>query len=182
MSSSSNNWYVITGGPSSGKTTLLTLLEKRGHKTLPEAARVYIDEEIAKGRTIEEIRKDEQQFQLDIVHMKISIEAAHDPNQIIFFDRGMHDSTAYNNAYGWDIHPVLKKATQTSRYQKVFLLEPLPTFTKDYARTEDAEFTARLTQLLEEAYRESGMEPIRVPVLEPEERVRYILEHINQEG
>ncbi len=180
--SRANKWYVITGGPSSGKTTLLTLLEKQGHKTFPEAARVYIDEEIAKGRTIEDIRKDEQQFQLDIVHKKIAIEASHDPAQVTFFDRGMHDSTAYINAYGWSIHPVLKKATEETRYQKVFLLEPLPTFTKDYARTEDAEFTKRLTELLVEAYRESGMDPIRVPVLEPEERVRYILEYINQEG
>ena len=48
---SNSSWYVITGGPSTGKTTLLEELAKRGYKTIPEVARVVIDEGIAAGKT-----------------------------------------------------------------------------------------------------------------------------------
>jgi len=52
-----SKWYVITGGPSSGKSTVLSCLEKMDYRIIPEAARVLIDEEMAKGKTLEEIRK-----------------------------------------------------------------------------------------------------------------------------
>ena len=42
----SNNWYVITGAPSSGKTTLLEYLKKKGQKVYFEWARIYIDQEM----------------------------------------------------------------------------------------------------------------------------------------
>ena len=58
-----NNWYVITGAPSSGKTTIVKLLKSKGYIVLYEAARIYIDQELKKGKTIQKIRKDEGKFQ-----------------------------------------------------------------------------------------------------------------------
>lgn len=37
------NWYVITGGPGSGKTTTAHLLKERGYTTTFEHARHYLD-------------------------------------------------------------------------------------------------------------------------------------------
>ena len=37
------NWCVITGGPCTGKTTVVELLAQRGYKTTIEHARHYID-------------------------------------------------------------------------------------------------------------------------------------------
>jgi predicted ATPase len=37
------NWYVITCGPSSGKTTTLNILNKKGYNTTIEHARHYLD-------------------------------------------------------------------------------------------------------------------------------------------
>lgn len=54
-----NNWFALTGAPSSGKTTVLKELEKKGYKVYEEWARVYIDSEMQKGKTLKEIRKDE---------------------------------------------------------------------------------------------------------------------------
>lgn len=36
------NWYAITGGPSSGKTTTANLLKERGYITTFEHARHYV--------------------------------------------------------------------------------------------------------------------------------------------
>jgi len=56
-------WYVITGGPCSGKTTIIKELRKIGYIVYPEAARIFIDKEIRKGRLLKEIRKNEAKFQ-----------------------------------------------------------------------------------------------------------------------
>jgi hypothetical protein len=44
------NWHVRTGAVSSGITTLIDQLADRGFQTVPEATRLYIEEEMAKGR------------------------------------------------------------------------------------------------------------------------------------
>jgi hypothetical protein len=100
-------WYVLTGGPCAGKTTLLAELEKRGYKTVPEAARTYIDQERAKGRTLEEIRSDEGAFQHALIPMKVSAEQNASKDDVTFFDRGMHDSLVYFSYAGVSHHPEL---------------------------------------------------------------------------
>jgi predicted ATPase len=175
-----NNWYVITGGPSSGKSTLIAELENLGYKTLPEAARVFIDEELAKGSTLEEIRNDERVFQHKVLRKKVELEEREDGSLLTFFDRGMHDTVAFLEAYGWKIEQEVKNAIAKAKYRNVFLLDPLPFFTDDYARTEDHDFTKKITDLLFDVYHSAGMTPIRVPVLEPKARTEFVLNHVNQ--
>ena len=53
------NWHVITGAACSGKTTLIDLLADKGFQTVPETGRQYIEIEMARGRTLDEIFEDE---------------------------------------------------------------------------------------------------------------------------
>ena len=172
----SNNWYVITGGPSTGKTTLLEELEKLGHKTVAEAARSVIDEALKKGISIEQLRTDEKQFQHDVVKLKAEIEALNDQTALTFFDRGMHDTIAYLRYYGFTIEDWVLELMRNAKYKKVFLLEPLSTYKQDYARTEDHDFTKGLQAFLKRAYTEYGMEPVSVPALSVNQRVQFILD------
>ncbi len=67
------NWWVVTGGPSSGKSDLLSYIQfYYGHKVrvFPEAARVLIDLGRSRGQTTEQIRADEFYFQEMVAHMK----------------------------------------------------------------------------------------------------------------
>lgn len=175
----SNNWYVITGGPSTGKTTLLAELEKKGYKVVPEAARTLIDDAIDQGISVEELRRDEKKFQEDVALLKIKIESSLDPAETIFFDRGMHDTLAYMRHYEFAINQEITNLMQQSRYKNIFLLQPLDTFTRDYARTEDQNFLDHIHQLLHDAYTEFGMKPILVPKSSPRKRADFILQHIS---
>lgn len=177
----SNNWYVITGGPSSGKTTLLKELEKLGHKTIPEAARTVIDEALKKGISVEELRSNEKRFQNDVARLKEKIEATHDKNVLTFFDRGMQDTVAYMRHYGFGIEDWVAVFMDKARYQKVFLLEPLSTYQSDYARTEDHDFAKNLHKLLHDAYTEFGMKPVHVPAVSLNDRVKLILDKVKME-
>lgn len=173
------NWYVITGGPSSGKTTVIHGLKSRGYTVFEEAARLVIDEGIATGKTIQEIRKDEKKFQQTVLQRKIKTEFSHDKSTLSFFDRGMHDTLAYYRFYNWEIPPKITEVMQHATYKKVFLLDPLPFFEQDYARTEDQNFAKVLTRLLHTAYHENGVGVIKVPVLSPKKRLQFILNHID---
>ena len=44
------NWYVITGAPSSGKSSVIRELENLGYRVVHEVARAYIEEELKKGK------------------------------------------------------------------------------------------------------------------------------------
>lgn len=170
------NWYVITGGPSCGKTTTLAELEKLGYATLPEAARVVIDEGIAAGSTIAQIRKDEIGFQDKVLKRKVDVENTQSKNALTFFDRGMHDTKAYLQMYDEVLTPEQSKAIKNAQYKAVFLLDPLLKFENDYARTEDKEFTKKITGLLRQAYEDYTITVITVPILSPKKRAQFILE------
>ena len=86
---SQTNWYVITGGPSTGKTTLINMLNKQGYNTTIEHARHYIDTMIDKGKTVEEIRKNKKEFQLGVLKMQIEQEASINKNEMYFLDRAI---------------------------------------------------------------------------------------------
>lgn len=175
-----NKWFVITGGPSTGKTTLLSELGKLGYVTVPEAARAVIDQAIAKGISVEELRSDEKQFQEDVAFMKRDVEAELDPNTITFFDRGMQDTVAYYGSYGFAMDNGVEALMDHSKYQQVFLLEPLETYKEDYARVEDEAFRKKIGDLLEEAYTKYGMKPVRLPATTLADRVKLIQSYISK--
>jgi predicted ATPase len=177
-----NNWYVITGTTSTGKTTLIDELAKRGYKTVPEAARTLIDQAATKGISAKELRTNEREFNREVLRLKQELDARQDPNELVFFDRGVHDILAYARYYQYDHIEHVIEAAERSRYRKVFLLDQLP-YEHDYARTEDAEFSQDIQRLLEQVYTEYDMMPIHVPVLEggPAARADFVLQHVGGE-
>lgn len=174
----SNNWYVVTGAPHAGKTSVLELLENEGYWVVYETARIYIDNEIEKGRTIEEIRKNELEFQKGILDLKIDIEKNLPKNEMIFFDRAIPDSSAYYELCGLTNDKYLEKVTRESKYKKVFLFDYLP-YKKDYARIENEEEQITLHKLLKESYEKINIPMISVPVTDTkEQRMKFVLNNI----
>lgn len=176
------NWHVIAGGVSNGKTTLINLLAERGYATVPEAARAIIDEGLARGETLEQIRGEENAWQQKILRHILDTEATLNPNSLIFFDRGAHDGLAHLKSKGVTPGDYWEELTAHPRkpyYKTVFLLDPLPEFEHDYGRTEDAETAKRLNDLTAKVYIRFGMEPIRIPYAPPEQRLELILSHLD---
>ncbi len=171
------NWYVLTGGPSSGKTKTLEYLAFLGYPIVPETARVWIDSEMSQGKTIEQIRADEMSFQRRVWRMKTQAERRINPNRLTFFDRGLPDTVAYYQAYNQPLS-VSDVALKKHRYAGIFLLEPFQ-FQQDYARTEDADFVDRLNNLLHQAYTDLGHTVITVPKMPINRRAKFILDRIS---
>ena len=171
------NWYVITGGPGSGKTTTIHLLRDKGHTTTIEHARHYIDTQRISGRTVEEIRKNQLEFQRGVLNMQIEQEAYLSLDEIVFLDRALPDALAYYKFLKLPIDEKLDKALKEVSYKKIFILDFLP-LVNDYARIEDGEAQQKIHALITAVYESLSFPVIHVPVLPQEERVDFILKNL----
>ncbi len=170
-------WYVLTGGPCAGKTTLIEALAARGFRTVPEAARLFIEREQSRGRSLDEIRADEIAFQRALIPLKVAMQGDASRGAPVFFDRGMHDSAAYIARLTDERFPEVEDAVRNSAYDAVFLLDRLP-YSTDGVRTETDAEAKRIQTFIENAYRAAGFSPIRVPVLPLQERIEFVLSNI----
>ena len=172
------NWYVITGGPGSGKTTTVNLLKARGYKTTIEHARHYIDTQCVKGKTVEEVRKNQLEFQRGVLDMQIEQEKSLAPDEVVFLDRAIPDALAYYRFLHLSEDEKLNDALRAASYKKIFILDYLP-LVNDYARTEDQTAQKKIHALLTEVYETLPFPIVHVPILPPEERAEYILKNLN---
>ncbi len=170
--------FVITGGPGVGKTTTLLEIQKLGHRVVPEAARQIITQEQQKK---EGILPWTNLFVFQQLVTKLQLELEDGVGkEIAFLDRGYVDNFAYCKVGNILAPQELVALKSIHKYDGVFVLDPLPHYNKDDVRKEDAVFAQALHEAIMEVYHEQGYSPIRVPVLSPEERARFILKHTSQ--
>lgn len=170
------NWCVITGAPSSGKTSVIQFLANHGYVTAPEVARELIALGLLHGHTLQEIRADALSLQRDILKMTLARELTLDPAQLLFMDRGLPDSITYFRLGGFESLEA-KAAAQIFRYRAVFIFNRLP-IVKDDVRTEDEVLTQKIDTMLDQDYQAAGYMPVRVPVMPIHQRAQFILDHL----
>ncbi|HSG42546.1 MAG TPA: ATP-binding protein [Anaerolineales bacterium] len=174
------NWCVITGAPCSGKTTIIDMLAEKGFQTVQEAGREYFEGEFAKGRTIEEIRKDQAVLTRQVYDIMVEHENGLRAHEINFLDRALPDGFAFYRLAGMNPNEILPDCFQ-HRYTAVFLLNRLP-YQKDGVRVADDETAAFLESWMLRDYAALGYKVIRVPVLPPEERLNFVLKILSEQG
>ena len=175
------NWHVITGAPSCGKTTLIDQLANQGFQTVPETARLYIEREMAKGRTIHPIRANAAALQRSIKDMQLSIEGGLRANDVLFLDGAVPGSLAWYRVFGLNPNEILLECFH-HRYASVFILDPLP-FQPDDQRVEEiAAIAGYLDEWHTRDYSALGYRVVRVPVLPPQERLAFVLERLSEQG
>ena len=166
------NWSVITGEICCGKTTLINLLADQGYQILPESSRPYIEGEVAKGRTLDEIFSSTADERA-ITDLQRRAECGLRPKDVTFLDRALPDYLWFWRLLAMDPNELLINCFQ-HRYASVFILDRLP-LELDGARIEDEAYTDLLDQALMRDYSAMGYNVVRVPVLSPQERLEFVL-------
>jgi predicted ATPase len=167
------NWAVLTGAPCSGKTAVINELARRGYPVVEEAARRFIQEQLAKGLRIADIKTDPRVFEGRIFRSKLAIEAALPAERLAFLDRALPDSIAYYRLEGLDPQEPLDCCRRV-RYRWVFLLARLD-FVADAVRSEPPAAAARIERLIVHAYGQLGYRLVQVPVMPVAERTDFVL-------
>jgi len=174
------NWHVITGAISSGITTLIGQLAAKGFQTVPEAARQYFEREMAKGRTVDEIRGNPAALQRSLNDATLRSELALRANDVLFLDRGFPDALAFCRANGLNPNEILADCFQ-HRYASVFLLDRFPV-EQDGLRFHDDVTAGLIDEWLARDYGALGYSVVRVPVLSPQARLAFVLERLVEQG
>tara|TARA_B100001057_G_scaffold417904_1_gene436858 strand:+ start:59 stop:601 length:543 start_codon:yes stop_codon:yes gene_type:complete len=174
-----NKRIVLAGGPSTGKTSVINELKKKGFYCFEEAAREIFNEFKLKGL---EFKTGPIEISKNIFNKrKLDFEAADQiecKDNLVFFDRGIHEVTAYlrsirNSSNYWDKLPLEYK------YDLIFLFEPWKEiYKKDDNRIEEFSDAEKISPFIISIYEQSGINMIKVPNLSVEERVRFILDKI----
>jgi len=162
---------VITGGPCSGKSSIISALKNRGFRTVSETAReVIADRHLDNSMT----KEDAISIQRDIILRQIEKEKIIDGSfETYFLDRGAIDIYGYYMHLAGSIPDDLKNIF-LERYGMVFMLEPLKFIKDDIRREDDAEALELHRRIMHE-YRSRGYDIINVPVMDLNKRVKHIL-------
>ncbi len=169
-------WTVVTGAPSSGKTSILRALALQQYNIRAETGTLYIKAELTAGKTLEQICSDQAALQRAIIDTSVRMDKELDPEERYFLDRGVPDPLAYCKLYDIDNAYFLEQARQW-KYQRIFLLDRLP-FKPNHVRIENDATAAIIDRYLEEVYRDLGYDVIRVPVMSIDQRMDFLLSYL----
>lgn len=173
---------VLTGGPSTGKTTLIEHLLSKGYHCEEEISRQVILKAQAEG--IEQLfLTDPLLFSQKLLDGRFQQfkNANNNTKDLLFYDRGMPDVTAYMDYIGSRYPHDFANTILQHRYDLVFLLPPWQDIhVTDNERYESFEQSVRIYEYLKKGYQQFGYQVIEVPFGSVEERTTFILKAINK--
>jgi predicted ATPase len=178
MQNDSDRFFVLTGGPGSGKTTLIEALRRAGFATSLEAGRGIIRDQSDIGGQALPWRDSALFAELMLSWEMRSYQAAREQTgRPVFFDRGVADTLGYLRLSGLPVPEHIRVAADRFRYNpRVFVAPPWPEiFAQDEERRQTLDEVERTYDVLAGVYTELGYELIPLPLAPVEERLRFIL-------
>ncbi len=168
-------YYIITGPPSSGKTTIINELLERGYSCHHEVARKIIKEnrtnkvDVFPWNNI--VSFSDQVFE-HILELLQSLKG-----EFSFFDRSIVDLIAYMEINGVHDNKKYKKAILHSKYNTTVFFLPFweEIYLLDNERKETKNKAMYIGETLRKVYTDLGFNLIEVPTGLVEERVKFIL-------
>lgn len=174
-----NNGYVITGPPGSGKTVVLRELITLGYVGVAEPARGVIAEQRAiNGEGVYD--RDPALFvELMLAKSLIDFAAFVSSELPVFFDRAIPDLVGYCRIFGIDPTRAWEAAARHRYNVVIFALPPWPEiYTTDEDRKMTFESAAAFGQTIVEVYEELGYVAVDVSRSSPSGRAAFIRERV----
>jgi predicted ATPase len=178
VTSDTQRLFVVTGGPGSGKTTLIDALAQAGCARSIEAGRGVIQDQVAIGGPALPWRDPPSFAELMLCWEMRSYHLAQEQAGPVFFDRGVPDVIGYLRMLGLPVPRHMEAAAATFRYHRqVFIAPPWPDiFRHDSERKQSLDEAVRTYDAMVDVYGTYGYELLELPRGSIEQRVRFVLE------
>ncbi len=178
MSAVADRFFVLTGGPGSGKTAVIEALHHAGYARSVEAGRAIIQDQMSiEGRALpwcDPVLFAELMLSWDIRSYRIA-ERSTVP---VFFDRGVVDVAGYLRLSGLPLPRHVEMALAAFRYhRRVFITPPWEEiYRQDRERKQDFAEAIRTYETLRRVYTELDYELIEVPRVSIMQRMFFVLD------
>lgn len=178
---------VITGGPGTGKTSVIRVLEEKGF---------YCFHEVVRDLTLQAKRngnpqsihsnplafvEDPYAFNLRILEARLHHFHAGDElrQDVVFYDRGIPDVLAYMNYFDQTYPEEFSSHCNVHRYDGVIVLPPWKEiYIQDEERLESFDQAMEIHEELLSTYSAFDYSSLMVPFGSVEERANYIINHV----
>ena len=181
--------YIITGGPHSGKSIVLRLIEKQGIQVLHETARLIIQEDQEKRKLDPSYHYlypwEDQSIFCRRCHERQLEREKELSGDLVILDRSIIDNLAYAAVEKIKLNPEIYKDISDAGYEKkVFFFELLRSYKKDAQRKDSQEQVKAVHRELYNVYSSLGFELMDIPIFSDDKniniikRAEFILNHI----
>lgn len=172
--------FVLTGGPGSGKSTIIDTITQRGYWCSKEAGRGVIQDQVSIGGDALPWINQAAFAELMLCWEMRSWHEAEGKTRPCFFDRGVPDVAGYLNLSKLPVPGHLKDAITKFRYNHtVFIAPPWPEiYVQDAERKQSFDVAVATYNEMVKVYNLYGYQLIELPRLSVEERVDFILSKI----
>lgn len=172
-----DHMFVVTGGPGSGKTSLIDALTRRGFRSMPEAGRAIIQDQVQIGGTFLPWADRTMYAELMLSWELRSWHEAQAIDGAVLMDRGIADVVGYLMLCGLPVPAHIEKAAKLYTYNKQVFLAPYweAIFTQDAERKQDREEAEATGKIMAETYARFGYQLIELPMTGIEERADLVV-------
>jgi predicted ATPase len=172
----SDRFFVVTGGPGSGKTAVVDALAAAGYAVCAESARRIVRDQLAIGGSALPWRDRALYAELLLSSEVRSHRLACDERGVVVFDRGLPDVVAMSRLAGREVPRHFERAAEQYRYNaRVFIAPPWrEIFVRDGERKQSFADAARAYEVVAETYTRCGYELIELPRVSVVDRAEIV--------
>lgn len=170
-----DRFFVVTGGPCSGKSTLIAELHRAGFATMPEAGRAIIQAQVAiDGPALP--WKDPALFaELMLSWEMRNFREASELTGPVFFDHSFVGLPGYYPMMGLPLPAHVHTAATTLRHRRRVLIAPpwAEIYENDAERKQTWQEAVATYEHIAATYTDYGYDLVELPKVSVEERVRF---------
>ena len=172
-----DGFFVLTGGPGSGKTTLINALKSRGFSTTDEAGRCVIREELQNGGEalpwVNPADFAERMFEWELRSFRLA-ERMDGP---VFFDRGLPDTIGYLKLEGLPVPSSMEEEAWRLRYNRQVVIAPpwKDIYGRDEERRQSWDVAVRTWEIMAETYQAFDYQLLELPRGNVDDRINFML-------
>ena len=164
--------FIITGGPASGKSSIIKCFQQLGYQCFDEVSRKIIQKK--------NIQTSAKNFDFESTVFQERKAQYLSATKMHFYDRSMLDGLAYMKLQNIPIRQQMLTDLKTHRYESKVFIAPVwkEIYHQDAERLESFEEAIAIDKSLRKIYQSFGYELVEIPLSSVEDRVKFILSQI----